>query len=259
MPESTRFLSEGAGATTGSTPSSTNFIGSSASSRDADLTVSNTNLSQTGRDGSFQQDRHETGYRPTGRAVVVANYNPGRPRNRLVIGAALAGAVIAGAIPFFLTRRSTKNERPESEHFEESVTIDRPAQEIYDFWRDFTNLPQFMDNIKSVENLDARRSFWVIKAPAGTSVQFTSRVVDDIPGRLIAWESEDASVPNRGRVDFESAPSGGGTIVRVTMSYDPPAGAAGKMVAKLFQREPSIQAKEDLARLKSLLEGRLPN
>jgi uncharacterized membrane protein len=174
------------------------------------------------------------------------------------VGAALAGAVVAAAIPFFLTRRSSRSQRSETERFEESVTINRPAQEIYDFWRDFTNLPQFMDNIKSVEKLDARRSFWVIKAPAGTSVQFTSRVVDDIPGRLIAWESEDASVPNRGRVGFESGASGAGTIVRVTMAYDPPAGAAGKMVAKLFQREPSLQAKEDLARLKNLLEGRSP-
>jgi uncharacterized membrane protein len=138
----------------------------------------------------------------------------------------------------------------------ESVVVNRPARELYDFWRDFTNLSQFMENIKSVEKLDEKRSHWVIKAPAGTSVEFDSFVTEDVPGRLIAWRSEEgATVPNRGRVEFIETASGTGTNVRATISYDPPAGVAGQMVAKLFQREPSVQAREDLARFKKLMEG----
>ena len=257
MSQSTRSLSEGAGTTTDSNSSNSRFIGSQAIAGDADLTTSDAAIRPSSRDGSFQQDEHETGFRPSGRAVVLAKRGPERPNTGFVIGAALAGAVVAGAIPFLFTRRFANGRRSETQHVFESVTINRPAREIYDFWRDFTNLPQFMDNIKSVEKLGERRSFWVIKAPAGTSVQFTSRVVEDIPGRVIAWESEeDASVPNRGRVEFDTAPFGGGTTVRVSLSYDPPAGAAGKLVAKLFQREPGVQAREDLARLKDLMEGR---
>ncbi|MDP8912007.1 MAG: SRPBCC family protein [Pseudomonadota bacterium] len=138
---------------------------------------------------------------------------------------------------------------------ERTVTINRPARELYDFWRDFTHFPQFMDNIRSVEKLDERRSRWVIEAPAGTSIEFTSRITEDVPGKLIAWESEEgASVPNRGRVEFLDAAPGRGTMVRATISYDPPAGALGKAVAKVLQREPNVQARRDLRRFKQLME-----
>ncbi len=136
-----------------------------------------------------------------------------------------------------------------------TVTVNRPRQELYDFWRDFTNFPQFMDNIRSVEKLDAQRSRWVIEAPAGTSVEFVSRITEDQPGRLIAWESEEgADVRNSGRIDFLDAGPGRGTMVRATISYDPPAGAIGRAVAKVLQREPNVQARRDLRRFKQLME-----
>ncbi|MGA9582855.1 MAG: SRPBCC family protein [Allosphingosinicella sp.] len=178
-----------------------------------------------------------------------------RPSAAVVAGAALAGAIAGAAIPFMLSGRGSSATRRESTTVEESVIVDRTPREIYDFWRDFTNLPQFMDNIESVTRINEVRSHWKIKAPAGTSVEFNSLVTEDIPGRLIAWKSEEgASVPNRGRVEFIETSSGGGTNVRTTISYDPPAGAFGRIVAKLFQREPGVQARQDLDRLKQLLE-----
>ncbi len=136
-----------------------------------------------------------------------------------------------------------------------TVTVNRPRQELYDFWRDFTNFPQFMDNIRQVEKLDEKRSRWVIEAPAGTSIEFVSRITEEEPGRLIAWQSEeDATVRNSGRIEFLDAAPGRGTMVRATISYDPPAGALGRAVAKLFQREPNVQARRDLRRFKQLME-----
>lgn len=177
-----------------------------------------------------------------------------RPSAAVVAGAALAGAIAGAAIPFMFSNRGTSSSS-DSTTVEESVIIDRTPREIYDFWRDFTNLPQFMDNIESVTRISEVRSHWKIKAPAGTSVEFNSLVTEDIPGRLIAWKSEEgASVPNRGRVEFIETSSGGGTNVRATICYDPPAGAFGRIVAKLFQREPGVQARQDLDRLKQLLE-----
>lgn len=178
-----------------------------------------------------------------------------RPSAALVAGAALAGAIVGAAVPFMFAGRGSGTTRDESTTVEESVIINRPPRQIYDFWRNFENLPQFMDNIESVTRLNEVRSHWKIKAPAGTSVEFNSLVTEDIPGRLIAWKSEEgASVPNRGRVEFIETSDGGGTNVRATISYDPPAGAIGRVVAKLFQREPGVQARQDLDRLKALLE-----
>lgn len=180
-----------------------------------------------------------------------------RPSAAVVAGAALAGALVGAAVPFMFSGRGSaaSSAGREITTVEESVIVDRPPQQIYDFWRNFENLPQFMDNIESVTRLNEVRSHWKIKAPAGTSVEFNSLVTEDIPGRLIAWKSEEgASVPNRGRVEFIETSDGGGTNVRATISYEPPAGAIGRVVAKLFQREPGVQARQDLDRLKELLE-----
>jgi len=136
-----------------------------------------------------------------------------------------------------------------------SVTIDRPRQELYAFWRDFQNLPRFMHNVKSVSVLDARRSHWVIEAPAGKTVEWDSSVTEDQPGRLVAWESQqEASVRNSGRVEFLDSPDGRGTVVRVTLVYDPPGGTVGQLIAKVFQKEPKVQARQDLRRFKQLME-----
>lgn len=136
-----------------------------------------------------------------------------------------------------------------------SVTIDRPREQLYAFWRDFRNLPLFMHNIHSVSVLDATRSHWVVEAPAGKTVEWDSAITEDEPGRLIAWQSlEGASVRNSGQVEFLDSPDRRGTVVRITLTYDPPAGAIGKLIAKLFQKEPKVQARQDLRRFKQLME-----
>jgi uncharacterized membrane protein len=136
-----------------------------------------------------------------------------------------------------------------------TVTIGRPREEVYAFWRDFPNLAGIMENIERIDTIDARRTHWVVKAPAGKTVEWDSVVTDDEPGRLIAWQSvEGADVRNSGRVEFLDAAPGRGTMVRATIAYDPPAGTIGQWFAKWFQREPNLQVRRDLRRLKQFME-----
>jgi uncharacterized membrane protein len=141
-----------------------------------------------------------------------------------------------------------------------TVSINRSRQELYDFWRDFRNLPLFMENIESVTILDGLRSHWVVRGPADSDLEWDSVITEDVPGEVIAWSSvEGASVENSGRVEFRDSTNGRGTIVSVTIAYDPPAGALGKAFAKIFRREPKIQARQELRRFKQLMEtGELP-
>ncbi|HWU73706.1 MAG TPA: SRPBCC family protein [Sphingomonas sp.] len=135
-----------------------------------------------------------------------------------------------------------------------TVTINRPVGELFSYFRDFANLATFMENVERVDVLDHRRSHWVVKAPGGKTVEWTSVVTEEAPNSFIAWASEEgADVPNSGRVDFRDA-GDRGTIVSATILYDPPAGTIGKLVAKIFQREPAIQARRDLRRFKQLME-----
>ena len=136
-----------------------------------------------------------------------------------------------------------------------TVSIERPREELYAFWRDFRNLPRFMENIESVVVGDDRRSHWVVAAPGEKSVEWDSVITEDVRNQRIVWTSaEGADVRNDGQIEFRDSTNGRGTIVTATIVYHPPGGALGKAVAKLFQREPNIQARRDLRRFKQLME-----
>lgn len=136
-----------------------------------------------------------------------------------------------------------------------TVTINRPRLELFAFWRNFANLVRFMDNVDRIDILDDYNSHWVVKAPGGKRVEWDAVITEEQPGEYIAWASRDgADVPNSGRIDFRDAPGGRGTWVTATILYDPPAGIIGKIIAKMFQREPAIQARRDLRRFKQLME-----
>lgn len=135
-----------------------------------------------------------------------------------------------------------------------SVTINRPRAELYAYYRDFANLPTFMENIERIDVLDRHRSHWIVKAPAGKTVEWDATVTNDVEGESIVWKSEPgADITNSGRVEFRDA-GARGTVVTATLVYDPPAGMVGKLIARLFQREPAIQARRDLRRFKQLME-----
>lgn len=136
-----------------------------------------------------------------------------------------------------------------------TITVNRPRDELYAFWRDFRNLARFMENVESVRVDDDRRSHWVVKAPAGKTVEWDSVLTEEEEGLVLAWASvEGADIRNTGRIEFRDAPPGRGTEITATIVYDPPVGDLGKLIAKLFQKEPKIQARRDLRRFKQLME-----
>ena len=192
--------------------------------------------------------------------------------NKALIGAGIAVAGVAAG--FLLARRSADvhddgvniSDAPEhvwrrkTGRYEEglvgrTVTIDRPRDEIYREWRDFTKFPGFMENVENVEDLGDGRSKWTIKAPLGSSVELVTRITEDRAGEAIAWKSEpDSQVETEGHVEFFEMTPGRGTAVRLTLRYTPPAGLAGRAIAKVLQREPNVQARRDLRRFKMLME-----
>jgi uncharacterized membrane protein len=135
-----------------------------------------------------------------------------------------------------------------------SITVNRPPQDVYDFWRHFENLPRFMRHLESVESLGDGRSRWRAKAPAGTTVEWEAVITDDRPNELIAWRSvEGSDVWNTG-VRFRPAPGGRGTEVHVNIRYDPPGGVVTSALTKLFREEPGQQVRDDLRTFKQVME-----
>jgi len=150
--------------------------------------------------------------------------------------------------------RATEAARDESSVTAAVVTIAKPARELYDFWRDFANLANVMENVDAVTVDGSDRSTWSVKGPGGRTVSWESVVTEDRPGEYIAWQSvEGSEIRNSGHIEFRDVP-GRGSVVRAVIAYDPPGGAIAKLVAKLFQREPAIQARRDLRRFKQFME-----
>ncbi len=145
-------------------------------------------------------------------------------------------------------------------HIEKSITINRSPQELYKFWRDFDNLPRFMENLESVTRLDDQRSHWVAIGPGGKEIEWDAEIYNEKEGELIAWRSlPGADVTNAGSVHFEPAPDGRGTYLKVSLNYNPPGGKAAALFAKLFGQEPGQLVEHNLKRLKQLIEtGEIP-
>jgi uncharacterized membrane protein len=191
-------------------------------------------------------------------ALLGAALGDRRSHQRRVAAAAAAAAGIC-ALDLYTSVRLSRRNRPGTREgamrAKSSVTIRHPVEVVYQYWRDLTNLPSFMNHLASVEVTGNGRSHWTANAPAGRTVEWDAEVVEDKPNERIAWRSlEGSQVPNSGTVWFAPAPGGRGTEVRVELAYDPPAGALGKVVAKLFGEEPQQQVTDDLRRLKQVLE-----
>lgn len=139
---------------------------------------------------------------------------------------------------------------------EKTVTVNKSPEELYRFWRNFENLPQFMKHLKYVRVWDDVRSHWIASAPLGNSVEWDAQIIKEQENQLIAWTSaEGADVDNSGFVRFTPAPGGRGTEVKVVIEYNPPGGALGATAAKFFGEEPEQQIGDDLRRFKQLMEA----
>lgn len=137
-------------------------------------------------------------------------------------------------------------------HVRETIQINRPRSLVYAYWRNLGQLPNFMDHLVSVSGDSNGVTHWTAKAPLGT-VEWDAKIVEDQPNEMISWRSlDDADVRNSGAVRFLD--QDGGTLVDVAISYDPPAGALGAIVARLFGEAPDQQIRDDLERLKQILE-----
>jgi uncharacterized membrane protein len=144
--------------------------------------------------------------------------------------------------------------RGEGIRVEKTVTIYRPADELYRYWRNFENLPRIMRHVDSVTVLDDYQSHWVVNGPAGTHFEWDAEIHNEKENELIAWRSLDGDVNHAGSVLFRPTPTGRGTEVRVELRYEPPAGPLGAAIARLFGEEPAQQVAEDLHRFKRFME-----
>lgn len=210
--------------------------------------------------------------------MLQANWAPGMRVTAGVLGGTLlANALrrpsplnlLVGALGFGLLARAAANidmerligtgDSRRGIDLQKSVMIDVPVDRVYRLWTNYQNFPHFMRNVREVRDLGGGRSAWTVAGPLGAPIRFNAVVTEQVQNEVFAWKSEEGQpVAHAGIVRF--APAGTGTRVDIRMSYKPPAGAAGHLIASLFGADPKTEMDQDLQRMKSFLEtGRLPH
>lgn len=135
------------------------------------------------------------------------------------------------------------------------ITINRPPEVVYEFWRDLGRLAEVLDRDAQVQLIDERRSRWSVAGPAGRTVSWQAEIIADEPSKLLAWKADSPLAPHEGRVEFTPAPGDRGTEVRVGLTFDLPVGPAAEAVTRLTGDEPDQVLRDLLRRVKQVLES----
>lgn len=141
-----------------------------------------------------------------------------------------------------------------------SILLNCTPEQAYQFWSNLENLPLFMRHLESVTHLGESRSRWIAIGPLGKRVIWDAEIAFDRKDDVIAWRSlPDSEIYVDGIVKFRNAPGNRGTVITAVVVYQPPGGALGGALAKVLGKDPSFMMRQDLRRLKALIEaGEIP-
>jgi uncharacterized membrane protein len=165
---------------------------------------------------------------------------------------------VTGNCPLYtFIARKTAHDRSSNINIRTTVYVDKPRQEVYDFWRNLENLPLFMTHLSSVQNLHTNRSRWTAKLPGNiATVSWEAEIVNEVPGKVIGWKSIPGSeIDNAGKVEFMDAEDGHGTVIQAVLSYLPPSGGYVKSkIAGLLSPVFEKLVRNDLNSFKQYIE-----
>lgn len=138
----------------------------------------------------------------------------------------------------------------------QTITVERPRTEVYQFWRMLENLPKFMEHLESVQQDGPQRSHWKAKIPGGMgTISWDADIIHEKENELIAWRSlPNSDIDNAGEVRFADSPDGHGTIVQAVISYSPPVGSVGGLAAKMINPMLKRMVEKDLRYFKRFME-----
>jgi uncharacterized membrane protein len=147
----------------------------------------------------------------------------------------------------------TRPERP-AEKVTGEVLINRPVEDVYRFYRDFTNLPRFLGDVVAVEQLSDTTYRWLVSGPFGARLPMTITVTEERLNRLLRYQSR-GPAPLRGRWELEFLAEADGRRTRVQERLVTPLGPLGRSVLALIGKFPDQEVADNLGRLKQVLEA----
>lgn len=228
--------------------------------------IRNTNIHQTNlklRSGKFSIERHH--YENIGLTErMISMFLSGvlitrgikRPfKGQFLYGSYLAYRAFTGRCLLY-EKFGIDASKPRAINVRGEFIIDKAPAEVYAYWRNLSNLPGSIEHLLNVEIKNNRLSHWKANVVGNLlSIDWDAEIVKDEPGRLIGWRSlQGAMMHHVGRVQFEDAPGGNGTILKIVLSYHPPAGGLGMGLAHLLNPFFETLLKKEIKNFKHVIE-----
>jgi uncharacterized membrane protein len=162
---------------------------------------------------------------------------------------------ISGYCPVYDLVENSKKLSGSNVNIRTSLRVDKPVDEVYDFWRKLDNLPKFMKHLSSVKELNNLTSEWTAKGPAGIgSLTWKAEILMDEPGKILSWHSlPGSSVDNAGKINFKQVDANS-TELDIVISYHAPLGVAGEAAAKLLNPIFEKFVKSDIENFRKYME-----
>ena len=136
---------------------------------------------------------------------------------------------------------------------EASVTIQRPVEEVFRFYRDFKNLPRFLGDVMDIEQISPATSRWAIQGPLGIQAHWTMQVTEERTNELIRYETATSPLLRTSwEIHFAPGSEAGETEVREVMKV--PLGRLGRAALALLGKFPAEEVAANLHRLKQVME-----
>jgi uncharacterized membrane protein len=170
-------------------------------------------------------------------------------------------AVISSAIVMIMIGLLRRNDRRQSvertqgrrdDTIETSVTILRPVDKVFEFYRNFKNLPRFLGDVMAIDETGPSTSRWTIQGPLGIRVHWTIRVTEERTNELIRYETVSPGLKTYWEIHFAPGSVAGETSVREVMRA--PLGRLGRAALAVIGKFPAEETASNLHRLKELLE-----
>jgi uncharacterized membrane protein len=209
----------------------------------------------------------------------LAGYEHWSPATRLIASAAGSSLIYAGARQYLRSRhravgaflgttggllmvRSAANApvlqlgRPTIE-IRKAIQVRAPVERVFEVLSRYENLPAFMRNVLNVERQEDGRSHWILAGPAGIPIEWDAETTAYKPNELLAWHTVGrTTLAHAGIIRFERVDVD--TRIDIRITYNPPAGVLGHLLARLFGIDPKTKLDEDLARLKTFFDTGVP-
>jgi len=178
-------------------------------------------------------------------------------KSKLLQGAYLTYRGITGKCIIY-DQLGINSKKPHAVNIRGEFIIDRPALEVYSYWRNLNNLPGSLKHLMNVQMIDERLSRWKSTALGNMfSLQWDAEIVKDEPGHLIGWRSvKESLIKHVGKVEFSETEDGSGTILQIVLSYHPPVGGLGIGLASVLNPFFEEMLKKEINSFKHTIESR---